>query len=318
MINIREASLSDPKLANSILNEDGAVIIRNFCPIDMCKKVQDHYSKISERISKQFPTGSLDWKKAVEHALFVDVPELQMIPHRQEIKDFYKHFFNDEIFIHPHVITRLVPPVSFANKQYEMLPHQDFPYNQGTPNTVTTWLSFFDCDMNGSALSVSLKTHKSEMYLYHEMADLQKFPMESSSFKAGDVILFHSKLIHCTFPNNSEVARLSIDFRVQPFSEPVCKNCLSLKYTDSNESVIWDLSEVHPQIPDPDIRFHWLRRVPKEVEFDSAHEDSIHLRLIEDFTSGGKTTKGQIEKISIRAKNMRVVLRAKKALAANT
>jgi 1-deoxypentalenic acid 11beta-hydroxylase len=115
-------------------------------------------------------------------------------------------------------------------------PHQDHFYIRHTPDFRTLWIPLMDVDRPVGGLAVAQGSHKRglrehdelDVYSYVLPGRKQKGvvqetisePWLTTDYHAGDVIVFHSQMLHWALPNTSDVIRLSIDVRCQPASSP--------------------------------------------------------------------------------------------------
>ncbi|MCH9674286.1 MAG: phytanoyl-CoA dioxygenase family protein, partial [Gammaproteobacteria bacterium] len=99
---------------------------------------------------------------------------------------------------------------------------------QGTPEVYTAWMPLMDCPSEVGGLQLAAGSHRSGVYDFHigngvggiEITDPLEGRWVGGPTQAGDVIVFHSMLVHKGIPNRSERVRLSIDARFQPVSQP--------------------------------------------------------------------------------------------------
>ncbi len=115
-------------------------------------------------------------------------------------------------------------------------PHQDHFYIRHTPDFRTLWIPLMEVDTSVGGLAVAEGSHKRglrehdelDVYSYVLKGRKQKGvvqetisePWLTTDYRVGDVIVFHSHMLHWALPNTSDVIRLSIDVRCQPASSP--------------------------------------------------------------------------------------------------
>jgi ectoine hydroxylase-related dioxygenase (phytanoyl-CoA dioxygenase family) len=162
-------------------------------------------------------------------------------------------------FPHPLKIARLMFP---QNVRHTTPPHQDFVFIQGTPETFTCWLPLGDCPRELGGLTVNAGTHRAGLaYDYHLKRgaggmgiDQDTLPdtWHTTDYQAGDVLLFHSFLVHQALPNRSpDRLRLSVDYRYQGQSQPI--SALSLQ--PHFGQVTWE--EVYRDWQATDLQYYW-------------------------------------------------------------
>jgi ectoine hydroxylase-related dioxygenase (phytanoyl-CoA dioxygenase family) len=107
--------------------------------------------------------------------------------------------------------------------------HQDFRYVQGTPNFVTAWIPLQDTNYLNGCLSVMPGSHL-QGPIEHDAAVLGKRHFPSTHLDGeirlvpvdkGDVVLFHSCLLHSGAINMSPAVRYSLQARYTPLSATV-------------------------------------------------------------------------------------------------
>ena len=124
---------------------------------------------------------------------------------------------------HPRVLMRNIFP---AREDFTTKAHQDFPDVQGTTDVFTAWMPLIDCPMKTGPMQVAAGTHTGEVYYFDIASDAGGIeitnPFEgcwvSGPFGVGDVLIFHSLLVHKGVPNRGVRLRMSMDVRYQPAS----------------------------------------------------------------------------------------------------
>ena len=132
--------------------------------------------------------------------------------------------------------------------KYLLPPHQDFPYIQDSPNSVTWWIPFVDTTLEVGPPTVIPGTHKLGILKVKEfdyestgqsggqsfqIADespytgMQYAPKETVKF--GEAMVFNSLLVHRSEPNLSSIARLNTQIR---FSDPLMQDCFDRNYPE--------------------------------------------------------------------------------------
>jgi len=135
-----------------------------------------------------------------------------------------------------------------GEEKYLLPPHQDFPYIQDSPNSVTWWIPFVDTAIEVGPPTVIPGTHKLGILKVREfdyestgrsggksflIAD--ESPFDGMSYapnapvKFGEAMVFNTLLIHRSEPNNSSIARLNTQVR---FSDPLLHDCFDRNYPE--------------------------------------------------------------------------------------
>jgi ectoine hydroxylase-related dioxygenase (phytanoyl-CoA dioxygenase family) len=155
----------------------------------------------------------------------------------KELMDLFAQLLQGEVLCHPRTIARVSFPQHYA---FTTQPHQDFWYIRGTPETFTAWMPVGDCPRELGGLALLERSHKLG-FLPHEKAigaggngvrtDKLGLRWLASDFNAGDVVIFHSYMIHGALDNHTpDRLRLSLDYRYQRANEAVDPSSLKPHY----------------------------------------------------------------------------------------
>jgi hypothetical protein len=148
-----------------------------------------------------------------------------------------------------------------ARDEFTTKAHQDFPNVQGTTEVYTAWMPLIDCPMDVGPLQVAVGSHTSGVYEFGiaggaggiEVKDPLQGTWASSGFAAGDVLLFHSMLVHKGVPNHSNKLRMSMDVRYQLVSEPFNID----NANPDGQPLSWD--EVYADWCSDELKYYWKR-----------------------------------------------------------
>ena len=161
---------------------------------------------------------------------------------------------------HPNKIARLQFPQNLAHTTPA---HQDYPFIQGATETYTAWVPLGDVPRELGGLAVDAGTHRGGPYEYHLSlgaggmgVDPAKLPdrWHTADYRAGDVLLFHSHLIHRGLPNlTPDRMRLSVDYRYQARSQPIAASNLQ----PHTGQITWE--EVYRGWRSTDLQYYWER-----------------------------------------------------------
>jgi Phytanoyl-CoA dioxygenase (PhyH) len=81
----------------------------------------------------------------------------------------------------------------------------------------------------------------------------------TSDYHAGDVLIFHSMLVHKALPNlTNDLLRLSVDYRYQSVSQPIVADGLEPHYG----RMAWD--EIYRGWQRGDLQYYW-RDIPLKI-----------------------------------------------------
>lgn len=173
---------------------------------------------------------------------------------------------------HPNKIARLSFP---QNVRHTTPPHQDYPFIQGSAETYTTWIPLGDVPRELGGLAVNAGSHRAGPYEYHLSLgaggmgiDPATLPdrWHTTDYETGDVLLFHSHLVHRALPNlHAEQMRLSVDYRYQARSEPIAESNL-LPHTGQ---ITWD--EIYEGWTSDELKYYWRRHDLAVTRLDTTY-----------------------------------------------
>jgi hypothetical protein len=152
------------------------------------------------------------------------------LAHSDALVGILGRLFGEDVVVHPQKIARVVVP---QDPEATTPAHQDFPNLGGTIDAFTTWIPLADVPREQGGLAVVPGSHTAGVRPL--TVDTSKrgagaifvdMPREdprwaSVDYAVGDVLVFHSLLVHAGLPNTSDRIRISADFRYQPVSEPI-------------------------------------------------------------------------------------------------
>ena len=117
--------------------------------------------------------------------------------------------------------------------------HQEYPYNLTSDNAVTLWLPLVDVDETNGCLRVAPGTHRlgalpvrvrdplNERRNANETLEiagldalLARHAASPAPAAAGDALVFHTFLLHCSQPNRSAATRWTLQARYFDFLNP--------------------------------------------------------------------------------------------------
>ncbi len=180
------------------------------------------------------------------------------LKHHPALVGLLEMMLGGPILPHPRVLMRNIFP---ARDEFTTKAHQDFPNVQGTTEVYTAWMPLIDCPMDVGPLQVAVGSHTSGVYEFGiaggaggiEVKDPLQGTWASSGFAAGDVLLFHSMLVHKGVPNHSNKLRMSMDVRYQLVSEPFNID----NANPDGQPLSWD--EVYAGWQSDELKYYWKR-----------------------------------------------------------
>jgi hypothetical protein len=152
----------------------------------------------------------------------------QRFQHHPRLIQLYQTLFDSAVLPHPRTIARvMVPCPSFRPTPM----HQDFIHIQGTKQVWTCWLPVGDVPRALGGLTVLHGSHNLGVLtvrsaegagnLETNLCDTD-LPWIEHDYEMGDVLTFHSCLLHKSLPNQiPDVVRLSCDYRFQSATQDI-------------------------------------------------------------------------------------------------
>jgi len=185
----------------------------------------------------------------------------QRFQHHPSLIRLYQTLFDAAVLPHPRTIARvMVPCPSFRPTPM----HQDFIHIQGTKQVWTCWLPVGDVPRSLGGLTVLHGSHKLGVLtvrhaegagnLETNLCDVD-LPWIEHDYEMGDVLTFHSCLLHKSLPNqHDDVVRLSCDYRFQPAHQEIEERSL-IPHMQVAE---WD--ELYRDWNDTTYQYYWQRQ----------------------------------------------------------
>jgi hypothetical protein len=147
------------------------------------------------------------------------------LKHHPAILGFLERLLGGAVFPHPRVLMRNIFP---SREDFTTKAHQDFPNVQGSTEVYTVWIPLIDVPLEVGPLQVAAGSHRQGVYDFHigagaggiEIKDQLDGRWVTGPFAVGDVLIFHSMLVHKGVPNRSDRLRMSMDVRFQRVDQP--------------------------------------------------------------------------------------------------
>ena len=279
--------INRPDELRARLGEEGHLFFRGLLPRDEVMKVR---RAILERCrdagwlveGTELMDGIVDPTKACVEpepaflAVYREVQKLEAFhtfAHRPELLGIVEAVLGEPALPHPNKIARFSFP---QNVRHTTPAHQDFPFIQGTAETFTTWIPLGDTPRELGGLKIDAGTHRDRVYDHHisfgaggmgidpnSLAD----NWHSTDYQAGDVLLFHSMIVHQALPNlTPDRLRLSVDYRYQARSQPIAESNLAAPHTGQ---ISWE--EVYRGWSSTDLQYYWKKVDLAVSAFDTGY-----------------------------------------------
>lgn len=263
MINEREyMKLTDSELQS--FTENGFIVLRNFAPKEQCEKILKIASHhLEERIepieteigydnkSKEYRSDEIDYRSSMDEQL-APVRRLRQVYNRDDafkewmedknIRPILEQILDDNVVLtlaHHNSIMTKMPHVSTQTRW-----HQDRRYwHYSDNNLVSIWLALGDEYSENGVLEFIPKSHK--MNFQANQFDEKEYLREdiepnisliktkvSTSLNAGDVVIFHSLLMHRANKNETSEPKIAFVYTVKGEKTVVEPNSRSSAYRE--------------------------------------------------------------------------------------
>jgi hypothetical protein len=146
----------------------------------------------------------------------------------------FERIFDGPVFQYANTDIRFALP---NDERHLTPPHQDHFFIRQTDQFRTVWIPLIDINQDAGGLAIAKRSHLGGLldHIEHETAYSYIFrgrkqrgvplntvrgPWLTTNYAPGDLLLFHSMMVHRALPNRSNRIRLSLDARFQPTSAP--------------------------------------------------------------------------------------------------
>ncbi|MFK7691456.1 phytanoyl-CoA dioxygenase family protein [Paenibacillus sp. HJGM_3] len=234
--------LHDVQALRERMEEDGYLLIRGFH--DRMQVLQARRS-ILEKMDRM---GKLDRDTLLEEGVMADgsrsifmggtnedLPALLDVLNGERVLGFFDRLFGEPSLTYHYKWLRAVGKGDFTGAHYDIV-----YMGRGTHNLYTVWSPLGDVSYEMGGLALCLGSHRFEElkrsygskdsdrdgighYTNDPLLITEKFGGQwaTTSFQAGDALIFGMFLLHCSLENTTNQYRLSVDARYQAASEPV-------------------------------------------------------------------------------------------------
>ena len=230
--------LDDVEALDAIFHRQGYLFFRNVLDTGQVREVKGDFVRELQKqgfvrpgLSEPIWTG-----RGVDDLDDDAVYRLEYYPKlidSDKTQEFFQRLFREPVFTFRSCTVRYTMP----NDEVHGSPaHQDHFYINHTTDFRTMWIPLMDIDREVGGLAVGEGSHKrglrehveQDVYSYvlkgrkQKGVELQEVhePWLTTSYRPGDVVVFHPHTLHWAPGNMSDRIRLSIDVRCQPASSP--------------------------------------------------------------------------------------------------
>lgn len=209
----------------------------------------------------------------------LQLEDFHALAHHPKLLDILQVLFNEQVLVHPRNIARMIFPQIV---QFTTPAHQDYVHIQGTEETWTSWIPLGPCPKDQGSLAIMPGSHKSGLFPVQSAygagglgIDTEALPFQwaASDFELGDLVLFHSHVIHKGLPNTTpDRIRVSVDFRYQAASQPVAEASLFPHFNRTT----WD--QIYQGWKSKEHQYYWKSMQLDIVEWTPEYHESAGVK----------------------------------------
>ena len=231
----------------------------------------------------------------------LSIMEFQAIQHHPDLLAVVERLLGGRVLPHPRLIGRTIFP---QKVEYTTPPHQDWVPIQGTAQTYTAWFPVSDLAGEMGGLQLSTGSHRGGVYEFRpalgaggmEVTDKLEGDWVHNPVEQGDVLFFHSLMVHKGVANRSNRLRLSMDARFQRVDQPIAPGSLE---PHGREVRNWE--QVYADWPPGSrLKYYW-RQYPLKVQpFDPSYFEKRDRMGLEMGAAGDPRARSVLQRIVAR------------------
>jgi len=252
------------------MQRDGYLFVRGLLPADLLEDLRLQLLELALRggwvkAGTRFEDAIADLEgfclepepkyNEVYHRMY-KLPDFHAIQQHSNLIGLLERMAGETIVAHPRTIGRTIFP---QREVYTTPPHQDFVPIQGTADTYTAWFPLSPLSAKMGGLQIAAGSHLHGVYDIRpslgaggmEIIDPIADTWVSNPFEQGDVLFFHSMVVHQGVSNNSRSLRMSMDGRYQRLSDPINPDSL----LPHIKPVTWE--EIYADWPSDELQYYW-------------------------------------------------------------
>lgn len=318
----------DGSLLRQRMHEDGYLFIRSLLPGEILEALRLAFLKTAReagwaRADTPPEDGIADLNgfcvepEAAYMDVYADMYAIEAfheLQHHPNVVRLLECMAGEPILPHPRIIARTIFP---QREAYTTPAHQDFIPIQGTAETYTAWIPLSELPAEMGGLQVAAGSHRHGVYDFKpalgaggiEITDPLEGAWVNSPFEQGDVLFFHSMLVHKGLPNRSDRLRMSIDARYQRTSDPIAPGSI-LPHSQPNT---WE--NIYRGWRDESLKYYWENHELDVVEYDNSYHDRRDRMAFDLAEAGDETAVSALQRIIARHNDPAMRERAAELLA---
>ena len=300
-------------LLRARMHEDGYLFIRSLLPGEILEALRSAFLEIAREAGwarkdtpREDAIADLNGFCVEPEPAYMDVyaemyglEAFHALQHHPNIVTLLQRMAGEPILPHARVIARTIFP---QREAYTTPAHQDFIPIQGTAETYTAWIPLADLPSRMGGLQVAAGSHRKGVYDFQpalgaggiEITDPLEGAWVNSPFEQGDVLFFHSMLVHKGLPNRSDRLRMSIDARYQRISDPIAPGSI-LPHSQPNT---WE--NIYRGWKNESLKYYWEKYELEIKEYDNSYHDRRDRMALDMAGKGDETAISALQRIIAR------------------
>ena len=262
-----------PELLRQRFQEQGYLLLKCAVAGDVCQPLLDEIiGELGPHL--QYAANSTSPVLNGEPFFETDAVWDEVYPRVQKLESFHRFFHTPrmlelmslvagpEVFVYPMKMARIATPRKIG---YETPPHQDAYSHHAGPTMAGIWVALHDVDASMGRVTVLPGSHKGgvrkvfaadgvggiQCEVYEDETDWQV-----SDFAQGDVLIFHSAMVHKAQPNTAQSrARISVDTRFCDYGAPVFSTNLEPHHGWRIPGLDWE--SIYRDWDQHDLKYYW-------------------------------------------------------------
>ncbi len=234
-LTIANGVLSNSSQWNARFHDDGYLFFRNVLDQAHVARVKDDFLGVlaaqgiaepgrSEPVWTGAPLEQID-----DNALY-GLHSYNDLIESDEMRRLMEQVFGGPVFLFKGTNIRYALPHDFT---YLTPPHQDHFFIRANSEFRTLWVPLMEIDGNVGGLALAVGSHRHGLREHRKQHGVLSYQMKGRTqrgvaleaisepwctidYRPGDVLVFHSLMLHRALPNVSDRIRLSLDARCQP------------------------------------------------------------------------------------------------------
>ncbi len=232
-------SLNDFDRLEASFQEDGYLFFRDVLDAAQVLEVQRDFVRVLQQ-QAVVPPGTSEpiWTgaglEAIDDNGLYGLDSYVELIESTGMKQLMERVFGEPIFMFRGTNVRYALP----NDQAHLTPpHQDHFFIRANREFRTVWVPLMEIGEEVGGLALAAGSHKRGLREHREQENVYSYQMKgrkqagvaladisepwlTTDYRPGDVLVFHSLMLHWALPNRSDRIRLSLDARCQPKTTP--------------------------------------------------------------------------------------------------